>query len=325
MDRRTFVKGGAMALAAPLKDSKGESPELSVLPVRGESSPPRVLFHCHCFPANPDRFPSDPDSGEFPGSPVHLAAFALEQGFDLAVALSPFEAPEGRCTARIDEGRDGPGWLLDKAADFPALKLFASLDPSRRDSPARLAEAARKGFSGIKLHPPICRFEIDPSAHAEFYRLAADLGLPVLIHTGVFGSGEPWPLEAYSPERIDRLACAHPDLSLILAHGGGAALCRQVLALVQSRPNVYLDLTHTLQDKYAWYIPDSDFELILKHAGARKLIYGADYPWYGAADLGRDMSRLRSLGLGESELELALGSNYLRLAGQRQAKNRGGN
>lgn len=274
---------------------------------------PRVLFHCHCFPANPERFPLDPDTRLYPGSVEYLQAFALRLGFDYATALSPFEVPPGRCTSRIDPGEDSLEWLAEQARGRDKILLFASLDPGAAESCARLESAVRRGFTGVKFHPPICRFSIDPERDREFYQLLSNWRLPLLIHTGVFSSPEPWPLEEYHPLRIDRLAGLFPEIPVIFAHGGGRAFCREVLGVLQNNPNTYLDLTHSLDARYAWHVPLPDMEAFFDRAGPARIIYGTDHPWFAAEDFSRDLAYLQKLGLGREDLDLVLGGTFLRI------------
>jgi len=274
---------------------------------------PRILFHCHCFPPNPERFPLDPDTGFYPGSVNHLCAFISSNGFEFATALSPFEVPSGRCTSRVDEGTDGLAWLEQQAGGGDQILLFASLDPQQKKSCERLAAARERGFTGVKFHPPICRFSIDPRRDSEFYQLLDDYRMPLLIHTGVFSYGRPWPLSEYHPLKIDMLANRFPGIPIIFAHGGGRAFCREVLGVLQATPNTYLDLTHSLDRKYDWHIPTADMEAFFDRLGPSRIIYGVDYPWYSAADLARDLAYLKKLGLEDKDLDLVLGGTFKKI------------
>jgi predicted TIM-barrel fold metal-dependent hydrolase len=274
----------------------------------------RVLFHCHTFPASPPQFPRDPATGTHPGHPEHLAALASSLGFGRATALSPFEVPEGRCTSRVEPNQDGTAWLVDNSSKVSdRIIRFASLDPSKPSDTERLVQLAARGFSGVKLHPVICRFEINPDRDKEFYASVEKLRIPMLIHTGVFGSGGAWPLDAYHPLKIDRLAWQFPEIPLILAHGGGAAFCREVLGLLQMHDHCHLDLTHTLDPGYAWHIPRPEMEFIFSKIGMKKVIYGVDYPWYSREDFHRDMNYLTLMGLRPEDFNLILGDNFINM------------
>lgn len=321
MNRRSFLKIGAVGLAGALEAEKEKGTAGRVnekyAPVEIiNHSPglnPRVFFHCHSFPPNPQKFPSDPETGFFPGSIDHLSAFISHLGFDRATAISPFEVPPGRCTSRIGEGEDGLAWLESEAKGRKEIFLFAALNPQLKNSVERLSKAREKGFTGVKFHPPICRFSIDASRDREFYELLQSCRMPLLIHTGVFSSPEPWPLEEYHPLRIDRMANLFPGIPVILAHGGGRAFCREELAVFQANPNTYLDLTHTLDKKYAWHIPTPDLEAFFDQLGSSRIIYGADYPWFTEDDYRRDLNFLKALGLEEKDFELVLGGTFMQI------------
>jgi hypothetical protein len=89
------------------------------------------------------------------------------------------------------------------------LYPFCRLDPA--DDP--IAEGERclaLGARGIKLHPRAQEFGFDTPAAVGIFELARDAGVPILIHAG---RGMP-PMDALAD-----LALAHPQVTLILAHG----------------------------------------------------------------------------------------------------------
>ena len=281
---------------------------------------PKVLFHCHVFPVDPKSFPPDPATGVSPGTMRHLCALARELGFDSVTAVSPNEVPPGRGTARIDEDKDGPGWLLNEAQGHAEVMLFASLNPEDRRSPDRLIKAHRDGFTGVKFHPFIGRFAVDADRDRAFYEVLDGLRMPLLIHTGIVPHYQPWPIEKHHPFRIDALACKFPGIPIIVAHGGGRPFCREVLAVLQSNENTYLDLTHVLDRKYAWHIPADDLQAFFDQIGPSRIMYGTDYPWYRSDDLTRDLAYLRGLGVDKKAMDLLLGGTFVRVAAQVQGR-----
>jgi hypothetical protein len=194
---------------------------------------------------------------------------------------------------------------------------FASLNPEDAAAPGRLRQALQGGFAGAKLHPVICRFSLEPRRDAAFYSIANELRAPVILHTGVMPGCARWPMKLHGPERIDELAGAFPDMPLILAHGGGRPFCREMLAVMQANPNTYLDLTHTLDTRYAWHIPADDLEAFFTQAGPSRIIYGTDYPWFAREDFERDMNVLRTMGLRETDIEMLLGGTLDRILAAR--------
>jgi hypothetical protein len=89
------------------------------------------------------------------------------------------------------------------------LYPFCRLDPA--DQP--IAEGRRclaAGARGIKLHPRAQSFGFDTPAAEAIFELAADAGVPILVHAGR-GMG---PMDA-----LAELALRHPEVALVLAHG----------------------------------------------------------------------------------------------------------
>ena len=278
---------------------------------------PKILFHCHVFPADPGKFPPDPATGLLPGSVEHLRALASRLGFDRVMAISPSEVPPGRATARIDEGADGLAWLAQRAKHDADILLFANLNPDNKRSPDRVAKAHEDGFTGVKLHPVIGQFAIDAARDSVFYGVLNTLRMPLLIHTGVIPHLQPWPISEHHPFRIDALANKYPNIPVVLAHGGGRPFCREVLAVMQANENTYLDLTHVLDRKYAWHIPLDDLQAFFDQIGPERIIYGTDYPWYRPDDLARDLEVLKSLGVDRSALDMLMGGTFLKLLTER--------
>ncbi len=170
-----------------------------------------------------------------------------------------------------------------------------------------------EGFRGVKIHPEIQRFGLDAPGLDEFFAAAAALRLPVVTHTGVLHGR--FPPSRYRPELFEPFVAAHPDLVLILAHAGGAAYFRQILALLQSYPNTYADLTGTLRPGKPWYIPPTDLYLV-RDVGLRgRLVYGADWPWGGVEHVMADLDALRGMSFDAEERDAILGGTIARLLG----------
>ncbi len=296
-----------------------ESPALPRTNLAGYASAhPKILFHCHVFPPA-GRFTPDPATGLMPGTAPHLAALAKSLGFEKATAISPSEVPAGRGTARIDEDADGLAWLAGEAERQPEILLFANIDPSRSDSPARIEKAFQSGFAGVKFHPFIGQFSIDAARDAEFYAVLNARRLPLLVHVGVVPHCQPWPIRHHHPFLLDDVAYDFPDIPIILAHGGGRPFCREVLAVMQSNPNTYLDLTHTLDRRYAWHLPADDLAAFFDQIGPARIIYGTDYPWYKPDDLARDLGTLAALGVDKAGMDLLMGGTFASILAKRAA------
>jgi predicted TIM-barrel fold metal-dependent hydrolase len=165
------------------------------------------------------------------------------------------------------------------AAHTGVLIPFASVDP--HDGPsavARLRDLAAAGAKGLKLHPSLQAFAPDDRAHYRLYEAAAELGLPVIFHTGQTGIGAGLPggrgikLRFSDPMLIDDVAADHPALTIILAHPS-VPWQDAAISIATHKANVYLDLS-------GWspkYFPP---QLVRAANGLlkRKVLFGSDYP-----------------------------------------------
>jgi hypothetical protein len=165
------------------------------------------------------------------------------------------------------------------AAHADVLIPFASVDP--HDGPSavsRLRHLAAAGAQGLKLHPSLQAFAPDDHAHYPLYQAAAELGLPVIFHTGQTGIGAGLPggrgvkLRYSDPMLIDDVAADHPSLTIILAHPS-VPWQDAAISIATHKANVYIDLS-------GWspkYFPPQLIRAangLLKH----KVLFGSDYP-----------------------------------------------
>jgi uncharacterized protein len=176
------------------------------------------------------------------------------------------------------------------------LVPFARLDLAATP----IEEATRAldaGARGIKLHPRAQGFLLDDQRLEPVFALAAERGVPILIHGG---RGLP-PIAAH----LRKLHEAYPEASLIIAHAGIADLA----ALSQcfaGRPGVYFDTSVwsaiDLLDMFARISPG-------------QVLYASDYP-YGQQP-GALLIALRTAllaGLSEDEIRAMLGGSATRIA-----------
>jgi len=273
----------------------------------------KIMSHCHPVPEGVFE-KLQPNAG-LDGTVRELVRCGRELGFDRVVALAPdllSDDPGFGVESRPNE------WLLqaiEEAACGECVIPFMRLHPQRdpEGTVERMEELAARGFAGIKIHPEIQRIDITDPALDAFFAAAERLGLPVLTHTGVLRGN--FPLGRYEPRLFEPFVAAHPGVTLIMAHAGGAPYFRQVLALMQSYPNVYAELTGTLTPGSAWYIPPCELYLV-RDVGLRgRLIYGTDWPFGGIEHVRRDLAAIDALDLPGEEKSLILGGTLQRILG----------
>lgn len=167
------------------------------------------------------------------------------------------------------DDRTGNELLAAQASEAPdRLIPFCTVDPYGEHAVTELRRAVQElGCRGLKLHPPLqgCSpllAEMQPIA-AE----AARLGAPILFHDGT---------PPYStPLQIAALLDDHPELVVILGHGGRWELWTEAVAVVQRYANCYLCLCGVEPPAlYAQMIRALD-----RPADRRKIMVGTDVGW----------------------------------------------
>jgi predicted TIM-barrel fold metal-dependent hydrolase len=221
-----------------------------------------------------------------------------------------------------DDRRAGPGrhaerlvasnrWACEVAGEHPELTAFVAADPAvlgGEDGAAHLRELVEaRGARGIKIHPVAQGFMPDDPRMVPIYRTCVDLGLGVLSHSGAARGGQRFG----EPAAFAPVLETFPDLSLILAHLGGAAW-RQTMDLARAFPQVSFDLCEIVEWVGAPNAPDRD-ELgrLIRGVGPDRVMLGTDFPWY---DLDRTVELVMDVpGLGVEEREAILGANAARI------------
>ena len=136
------------------------------------------------------------------------------------------------------------------------------------------------GLRGLKLHPVHQAFFPNDTRFYPLYEKCAELGVPVLVHTGFAGAGAGMPggggfkLKYSAPiPGIDDVAADFPELTIIMAHPAWPWVDEQI-AVALHKPNVYIDLS-------GWaprYIPPA----LVREANTRlrdKMLFGSDFPY----------------------------------------------
>jgi hypothetical protein len=139
------------------------------------------------------------------------------------------------------------------------------------------------------------------------YRTCVELGLAVLSHAGAAKGGERYA----EPAAFAPVLEAFPDLTVVLAHLGGAAW-RQTADLAHAFPRVTFDLCEIIEWTGAPNAPSVDqLARLIRDVGADRVMLGTDFPWY---DLDRTVDLVMDLPvLSLEEREAMLGANAARI------------
>jgi len=211
-------------------------------------------------------------------------------GIDRAVIC-----PVDRCIA-VDN-REGNDYVLAAAREHPdRFYAFATANPwygarALQELQRALAEGAR----GIKLHPPLQGFLLCDELVYPVLELAADMAVPVFVHTGT-------PAFAL-PVQLAELALRFPQVSLIMGHMGSTDFKSEAIPAALLAPNIYLDTS--------WILP-----LLLTQAaqavGEDRVIFSSDAP-LGSLEV--ELGCRRAANLTERGRARLMGGNILRLLG----------
>jgi predicted TIM-barrel fold metal-dependent hydrolase len=164
-------------------------------------------------------------------------------------------------------------------AHADVLVPFASVDPNAGPAAvALLRDLVAAGARGLKLHPSLQAFAPNDPAHHPLYETAAELGIPIIFHTGQTGIGAGLPggrgikLRYSDPMLIDDVAADHPTLPIVLAHPS-VPWQDAAISIATHKANVFIDLS-------GWspkYFPP---QLVRAANGLlkRKVLFGSDFP-----------------------------------------------
>jgi predicted TIM-barrel fold metal-dependent hydrolase len=189
----------------------------------------------------------------------------------------------------------GPGGALidnDEVASLVAeypdrLVGIASADISRpMDGVREFRRAVRDlGFRGLRLLPWLWGLPPDDRRYYPFYAECIELGVPFCLqvgHTGPLMSSEPGRPIPY----LEHVALEFPELVIVAGHIG-APWTQEIISLATKFPNVYID---TSAYKAGRYPPD--FVEFLRGRGAKKVLFGSNYPMLTPAQCLEDLERL---------------------------------
>ncbi|MEA3338308.1 MAG: amidohydrolase family protein [Chloroflexota bacterium] len=149
------------------------------------------------------------------------------------------------------------------------------------------------GFVALKLNP-MQHLTSPLMANADkVFDAAADLGVPVVVHTG---PGVPWALPALSIPQARR----HPDLPIILAHAGFAVYTAEAYVAAVECDNIFLEPSWCAIYELKW---------LIKELGADRILFGSDLP----ENLPVELVKYKSLDLSLQDLAACLGGTAARL------------
>jgi len=157
---------------------------------------------------------------------------------------------------------------------------FGSVDPHKGGAAmAEVEQIAAAGLRGVKFHPSVQAFSPDDPRHWPLFAACQEHGLIALFHTGTSGIGARQPggqgirLDYAQPLRLDPVAAAHPDLTIVAAHFGWP-WHMELIAIALHKANVYIDIS-------GWSPRRIPAEVISELRGrlSDQFLWGSDFPF----------------------------------------------
>lgn len=196
-----------------------------------------------------------------------------------------------------------------KVIGFASTVPFAVTTGIPREDPIETLRHAIEdlGLRGLKLHPIIQGFALNDPGLVPLLHAAADLGIPVLLHTGP-ANGEFGRIENARVDLMDDLATMCPRTTLVAGHADPLGSAPYI---ARKHPNVYVE-TSISWSRYGSLIPGL-IKQAVDLAGPEKILYGTDYH-LGREERVTEMNEVfEQSGLPSDALELVYSGNARRL------------
>jgi uncharacterized protein len=253
---------------------------------------PIIDFHAHIFPEKV-AYKAVHAIGAFYDAPMTHSGSSddlLKSGASIGVRRYVVHST----ATRPDQVKSINDFIAGECSKHQEFIGFGTLHRDLPDATDELERMLTLGLRGIKLHPDFQHFAVDDAGLDPIYGLAQKKRVPVLVHAGDAR------YDYSGPKRIANVLDRFPKLTLIAAHFGGYTEWGDALNYLAGR-EVYFDTSSTL-----WKLPiESAMEIVKKH-GARRFLFGTDYPMWDHAE---ELERFMRLGFTDAERELVLYGN----------------
>ena len=199
----------------------------------------------------------------------------------------------------------------DRLVGFASVAPFGQTTGIPREDPLTTLERAVQdlGMRGLKLHPTMQGFALDDPGLVPIMRKAAELGIPVLFHTGPT-HGRAGRIKNAMIEHIDDLAIMCPDTVIIAGHG---EIFENGPYIAAKHPNVYLDTAITWS-RVCPIFPGLG-ESAIDVAGPDKILFATDANPRRLERFDSTLNALGSLDITEETRSKIMGANAARILG----------
>jgi hypothetical protein len=184
--------------------------------------------------------------------------------------------------------------------EYPdAFTGLGSVDPHKPSAVDEVTRIAELGLRGVKFHPSLQAFAPDDPKYWPVFAACERHGLLALFHTGTSGIGARQPggqgirIDYAHPLKLDAVAAAHPQLTVVAAHFGWPWQM-DLIAVALHKTNVYIDIS-------GWSPKRIPPEVVreLKGRLSGQFLWGSDFPFIAPE---RCLAELDELGLASPAL-----------------------
>lgn len=216
---------------------------------------------------------------------------------------------------KVNENRPSTDDILDVIGDDPRLGVVAGISYDNYSS-ADLAHIRvllrQRRIKALKLYPGYEAFYVHDRRMRVVYELAAEYGVPVMIHTG--DTYDPKGKVKYAhPLQVDDVAVDFPEVTFLICHLGNPWVT-DAMEVIYKNENVVADISgFTLkhfEERFERYMLRQVREVIDYAGPRRKLLFGTDWP---ICEIGGYIRFVEKLELPPDEAEQIFWRNAVRV------------
>jgi predicted TIM-barrel fold metal-dependent hydrolase len=176
----------------------------------------------------------------------------------------------------------------------------------------QLVHIKELGLVGMGCQPSFVGMPIDDRRMYPIYVRAAELGLPVAVHTGINYTTHQ-PIKNDHPLQVDQVACDLPDVTIIACHAGWP-WATDMVAVMRKHPRVFAEFgglapKYVLAQNTGWEVMHRFMNSVL----SSQVLFGTDLPVYS---MDAALREWRDGDLKPHVLDALLGGNAERLLGR---------
>lgn len=215
----------------------------------------------------------------------------------------------------VNEDRPDVDHILEVVGGDPRIGVVAGVSyrDYRASDLAHLRELLSHGFiKGLKLYPGYEPFYVHDPRMRVIYELAAEFGVPVMIHTG--DTFDPAGKVKYAhPLEVDEVAVDFREVTFVICHLGNPWVT-DAMEVIYKNDNVVGDISGltlgAFEERFERYMLQQVRSVLAFAGDPGSLLFGTDWP---LAELDSYIRFVRNLELTEAETEQVLWRNTARV------------